>query len=81
MVKVVPKNDDIRKLLKHPVAGAMRAEGSSDWPDDSFTARRIADGDVTVEQAPQSEQALQAEEQHAEKEKKHDEDKRPSRSR
>ena len=52
MIKVTPKNDTIRKLIKHPTAGAFRTEGSSDWPDDSFTARRIADGDVTVEEAP-----------------------------
>jgi hypothetical protein len=51
MVKVTPKNDTIRKLIKHPTAGPFRTEGSSDWPDDSFTARRIADGDVTVEEA------------------------------
>lgn len=50
MVKVVPKNDSIRKLLKHPTAGPFRTEGSSDWPDDSFTARRMADGDVILEQ-------------------------------
>ena len=50
-MKVVPKNDTIRKLIKHPAAGPFRAEGPADWPDDSFTARRIADGDVTVEQA------------------------------
>jgi hypothetical protein len=51
MVKVTPKNDLIRKLVKHPTAGAFRPEGSSDWPDDSFTARRVADGDVTIETA------------------------------
>ena len=49
-MKVVPKNDTIRKLMKHPVAGSFRSEGSSDWPDDSFTHRRIADGDVTIEE-------------------------------
>jgi hypothetical protein len=52
MVKVVPKNDDIRNLLKHPTAGPFRSEGSSDWPDDSFTHRRIQDGDVTIEEPP-----------------------------
>jgi hypothetical protein len=51
-MKVVPKNDSIRNLIKHPVAGAFRTEGSSDWPDDTFTARRIADGDITVEEEP-----------------------------
>lgn len=48
-MKVFPKNDQVRKLLKHPVAKGFRAEGPAEWPDDSFTARRIADGDVTTE--------------------------------
>jgi hypothetical protein len=53
-MQVLPKNDEVRKLLKHPVAKGFRAEGPSEWPDDSFTARRIADGDITVveEQQP-----------------------------
>jgi hypothetical protein len=49
MVKVLPKNEEMRKLLKHPAGNiAFRAEGPIDWPDDAFTTRRIADGDVTV---------------------------------
>ncbi len=47
-MKVWPTNTDARKHLRHPTGGAFRAEGHMDWPDDSFTARRIADGDVTV---------------------------------
>jgi len=58
-IKVVPKNDTIRKQIKHPVAGKFRAQGSMDWPDDSFTARRIRDGDVTVEEQPQAEGAAE----------------------
>lgn len=51
MVKVLPKNDEMRKLLKHPSGNiAFRESGSIDWPDDSFTARRVADGDVTIEE-------------------------------
>ena len=57
MVRVIPKNDTLRKLLKHPVGGPFRAEGAAEWPSDSFTARRIADGDVTVEEAPKEGQA------------------------
>ena len=72
MVKIIPKNDDIRKLLKHPVAGAMRAEGSSDWPDDSFTARRVADGDVTIEQEAKEGKKEDAPPSHQEKEEKED---------
>jgi hypothetical protein len=49
-MKVWPKNDEMRKILRHPIAGAFREEGPADWPDDQFTARRIADGDVTAEE-------------------------------
>jgi hypothetical protein len=48
-MKVFPKNDDIRRVLAHPTAGKFRAEGLVDWPDDSFTQRRIRDGDITPE--------------------------------
>jgi hypothetical protein len=48
-MKVTPKNDEIRKILRHPSAGGFRKEGPAEWPDDSYTARRIRDGDVTVE--------------------------------
>lgn len=49
MARVLPKNDSVRKLLKHPNAGAFPEVGSAKWPDDSFTHRRLADGDVTLE--------------------------------
>ena len=48
-LKVTPKNDTLRKLLKHPRAGGFRKEGPAEWPDDSFTKRRLRDGDITVE--------------------------------
>ena len=52
-MKVKAKNDDIRKILKHPTGGAFREDGTAEWPDDSYTFRRIADGDVTAEEQPQ----------------------------
>jgi len=53
VVRVLPRNDDIRKYIKHPTTRVgFLAEGSSEWPNDVFTKRRIADGDVTVEAAP-----------------------------
>lgn len=54
MVKLIPKNDLVRKLLKHPGGRAFPDSGSADWPDDSFTHRRILDGDVTVEESSTS---------------------------
>jgi hypothetical protein len=68
MVNVIPKNDTIRKLIKHPVAGAFRSEGSSNWPDDTFTHRRLADGDITLEEVKKEEP------QHHKEEPQHKED-------
>lgn len=49
MVQVWPKNDTIRKLIKHPaIPAGFREEGSAEWPDDPFTLRRIEDGDVLL---------------------------------
>lgn len=50
-VRVVPKNDALRKGLFHP-STRMRfpAQGSAEWPLDQFTKRRIRDGDVTIEE-------------------------------
>ncbi len=49
-MQVWPKNDTIRAILKHPHGQiAFPQEGPAEWPNDSYTARRIADGDVTTE--------------------------------
>lgn len=48
-IRVLPKNDDVRKYIKHMPSGlAFRSEGSIEWPNDKFTQRRIADGTVIV---------------------------------
>jgi hypothetical protein len=51
MAKVWLKNQNVLKYLKHPVSktGFRDANAYAIWPDDSFTARRIRDGDVTIE--------------------------------
>ncbi|UPK03105.1 hypothetical protein [Bradyrhizobium sp. 170] len=54
-VRVVPANDDGRRLLRHPKGGGFPAEGSAEWPDDRFTKRRLADGSVTREAPPEPE--------------------------
>jgi hypothetical protein len=60
VVRVLPKNELIRKYIKHArTRVGFPAEGSAEWPNDTFTKRRIMDGDVTIE-APG---ALQAGEQ------------------
>lgn len=48
-MQVWPKDDDMRKLLKHePTGVAFYETGPAEWPDDTFTYRRIQDGDVTT---------------------------------
>ena len=56
-VRVTPAKESLRKILKHPGAstGSFRSTGSVEWPLDTFTRRRIRDGDVTVEERPQNE--------------------------
>lgn len=50
-MKVWPKNDEMRKFLTHPQGNiAFHEDGPAEWPDDSFTHRRIEDGDVTTEE-------------------------------
>ena len=49
VVMVTPKNDTIRRVLKHPRGGGFPKDGAAQWPNDRFTQRRIRDGDITVE--------------------------------
>jgi hypothetical protein len=68
MVKVWPKNEDIRKFIKHPTGIAFSPDGSTDpaeWPDDQFTTRRIMDGDVLTS-APEALKAEKASKKSAE---------------
>lgn len=52
-VRVLPRDDEIRKNIQHPIGWIGFPEsGSVEWPDDGFTRRRIADGDVTLEEVP-----------------------------
>ncbi|HEY2678640.1 MAG TPA: hypothetical protein VGI65_16835 [Steroidobacteraceae bacterium] len=54
-VHVLPANEDIRRVLKHPRGMAFRSTGPVDWPLDKYTQRRIADGSVTVVEEKKSE--------------------------
>jgi hypothetical protein len=48
-VRVLPRNVQVRALIKHPRAGAFRSSGSVEWPHDTFTKRRLRDGTVMLE--------------------------------
>lgn len=48
-MKVWPTSDAMRKVLRHPHNNvAFRDEGPMEWPDDSFTHRRLTDGDIVL---------------------------------
>jgi hypothetical protein len=49
-VRVVPRDDDVRAFIKHPSGSPFPETGSAEWPLDTFTQRRLADGDVTLEE-------------------------------
>jgi hypothetical protein len=51
-VRVVPRDENIRKYIKHGVTKVgFQKEGSAEWPLDAFTRNRLRDGDVTIEVA------------------------------
>ena len=50
-VRVLPANDELRRVLHHPRGMRFRASGSVEWPNDSFTTRRLADGSITLDEA------------------------------
>ena len=54
-LRVEPTGDNpervaaLRRHLKHIPSGVgFRSEGSAEWPDDTFTRRRIRDGDIKI---------------------------------
>jgi hypothetical protein len=48
-VRVVPTSDALRRVLTHPSGCKLRATGSTEWPMDKFTARRLAEGAIKIE--------------------------------
>jgi hypothetical protein len=47
-MKVKARDEVIAKAIKHPSGIKFSSDGTAHWPDDSFTRRRIRDGDITV---------------------------------
>jgi len=48
-VRVVPAREELRDSLVHyPTGRRFRSEGSVEWPNDRFTQRRLADGDIKL---------------------------------
>lgn len=69
VVRVLPRDEQIRKYIKHPATkvGFPAGEGSAEWPNDAFTKKRVIDGDVRVEQAAAPEASEAAEQEVADK--------------
>ena len=63
-VRVTPRDDDMRRLLKHPNGMAFQKSGSVEWPLDQFTRRRIKDGSVSIEEKHENEHQSRHEDRH-----------------
>lgn len=50
-VRVNPRDDGIRRVLRHPASGGFLSEGSTEWPLDQFTKRRLREGSISLEAA------------------------------
>jgi hypothetical protein len=47
-MKLKAKNETLARVLRHPNGMGFSADGTTHWPRDQFTLRRIRDGDVTL---------------------------------
>jgi hypothetical protein len=56
----VEPTDDKYRVIRHPNGARFYATGSSEWPLDSFTTRRLRDGDITLAGESQPEPAAPA---------------------
>ena len=63
-IRVVPRDADMRRVLKHPTSGGFRASGRATWPNDRFTKRRLQDGTITREEKPEESPAADKQQQH-----------------
>jgi hypothetical protein len=58
-IKVWAANEDMREVLRHPNGIRFRdtLDQAVEWPNDSFTVRRIAEGSVRIDGPGSGEQA------------------------
>lgn len=49
MVRVWPTLPAMARLMRHPNGHGFNSnDGSGHWPNDAFTTRRLADGDISL---------------------------------
>jgi hypothetical protein len=53
--------DDMRRLLRHPSAGGFRSVGDIEWPNDTFTKRRLREGSIKLVEQKKSASAQREE--------------------
>lgn len=52
MARVKALKDHVKKSIKHAKTGrGFDENGEANWPDDSFTMRRVRDGDIEIIEA------------------------------
>jgi len=56
-VRVIPANEELRRILKHPNGMPFRSEGSVEWPLDKFTQRRLREGAIKLAEGEKKEAA------------------------
>jgi hypothetical protein len=56
-MKVYPANDTVRAIMRHANGMPFPTNGAAEWPIDSFTHRRIAEGSVSTEEGAGGEYA------------------------
>lgn len=57
VVRVVPRDDRIRKYIKHAITKVgFPKVGSCEWPNDQFTRNRIREGVISIEPRKEPEQ-------------------------
>jgi len=52
MPKVYAASENLKQHPRfrwHPLGTLFDSSGMAEWPDDAFTARRLRDGDITLE--------------------------------
>jgi hypothetical protein len=57
VVRVRPVTETAKKYVRHPIVGGFTGgDAGTVWPKDSFTIRRLRDGDIEIVEAKKEEE-------------------------